>query len=90
MQWDRLMPAAVFAFLILKEKMNGVRWLSFAIAIIGVILISTGDIQQLNFSSKYAVGNMLVFAAIVSMASSQEILTYFPSPLLLPGALLSG
>ncbi len=56
---------AVFAFLILKEKMNRVRWLSFIIAIIGVILISTGDIKQLNFSSKYAIGNILVFLAIV-------------------------
>ena len=57
---------AVFAFLILKEKMNKVRWLSFVIAIIGVILISTGDIKQLNFSSKYALGNLLVFIAIIS------------------------
>ena len=56
---------AVFAFLILKEKMNRVRWVSFIIAIVGVILISTGDIQQLNFSSKYAFGNILIFAAII-------------------------
>lgn len=56
---------AVFAFLILKEKMNRVRWLSFIIAIVGVILISTGDIKQLNFSSKYAIGNLLIFLAIV-------------------------
>jgi drug/metabolite transporter (DMT)-like permease len=55
---------AVFAFLILKEKMNKVRWLSFAIAIIGVILISTGDIKQINFSSKYLIGNILIFLAI--------------------------
>ncbi len=59
---------AVFAFLILKEKMNKVRWLSFIIAIIGVILISTGDIQQLNFSSKYALGNILIFLAITGNA----------------------
>lgn len=56
---------ALFAFLILKEKMNRVRWLSFIIAIAGVILISTGDIKQLNFGSKYAIGNILVFLAIV-------------------------
>jgi len=55
---------AVFAFLILKEKMNTVRWISFAIAIIGVILISTGDIKHANFSSKYAIGNILIFLAI--------------------------
>src|SRR5512136_2320281 len=51
---------AVFAFLILKEKMNKIRWISFMIAIIGVILISTGDIKHANFSSKYAIGNILI------------------------------
>src|SRR5688572_8115386 len=35
---------AIFAFIILKEKMNRTRWISFLIAIIGVILCSTGDI----------------------------------------------
>jgi drug/metabolite transporter (DMT)-like permease len=56
---------ALFAFLILKERMNKIRWVSFIIAIIGVILCSTGDIKQMNFSSKYAVGNLLIFLAIV-------------------------
>jgi drug/metabolite transporter (DMT)-like permease len=56
---------AVFAFLILKEKMNKTRWVSFIIAIIGVILCSTGDIKQMNFSSKYAVGNLLIFIAVL-------------------------
>lgn len=56
---------ALFAFLLLKEKMNKIRWLSFIIAIAGVIMISTGDLKQLNFSSRYAIGNMLIFLAIV-------------------------
>lgn len=56
---------AFFAFLILKEKMNKVRWVSFIIAIIGVILCSTGDIKQMDFGSKYALGNLLIFCAIV-------------------------
>jgi drug/metabolite transporter (DMT)-like permease len=56
---------AVFAFLMLKEKMNKIRWLSFIIAIIGVVLISSGDIKQLNFGSKYAIGNLLIFLAII-------------------------
>lgn len=56
---------ALFAFLILKEQMNRIRWVSFAIAIIGVILCSTGDIKNLNFGSKYAVGNILIFMAII-------------------------
>jgi len=55
----------VFAFLILKEKMNGLRWGSFAIAILGVILCSTNDIRQMDLSSKYAWGNVLIFLAIV-------------------------
>jgi len=59
---------AVFAFLILKEKMNKLRWISFAIAIIGVVLCSTNDIRQMDLSSKYAVGNLLIFLAIVGNA----------------------
>lgn len=59
---------AIFAFLILKEKMNSVRWISFFIAITGVILCSTGDISQMDFSSKYAVGNILIFLAILGNA----------------------
>lgn len=55
----------LFAFLILREKMNWIRWVSFIIAIAGVILCSTGDIKQLDFSSKYAIGNLLIFLAIV-------------------------
>ena len=56
---------ALFAFLMLKEKMNKIRWVSFVIAIIGVILCSSGDIKQMDFSSKYAVGNLLIFLAIL-------------------------
>ena len=59
---------ALFAFLVLKEKMNKTRWISFIIAIIGVVLCSTGDIKQMDFSSKYAVGNLLIFLAIVGNA----------------------
>jgi len=56
---------ALFAFLMLKEKMNRIRWISFSIAIVGVILCSTGDLRQMNFSSKYAIGNVLIFLAVV-------------------------
>lgn len=59
---------AVFAFLILKEKMNKIRWASFGIAIIGVVLCSTNDIRQADLSSKYALGNLLIFLAIVGNA----------------------
>jgi len=56
---------ALFAFLVLKEKMNKIRWISFIIAIIGVVLCSAGDIRQMDFSSKYAVGNLMIFFAIL-------------------------
>lgn len=59
---------AVFAFLILKEKMNRIRWISFAIAIIGVALCSTDDIEQMDMSSRYALGNLLIFIAIIGNA----------------------
>lgn len=59
---------ALFAFFLLKEKMTGVRWVSFIIAIVGVVLCSTGDLKQMDFSSKYAVGNILIFLAIVGNA----------------------
>ncbi len=56
---------AVFAFFMLREKMTTVRWISFAIAITGVMLCSTGDLKQMDLSSRYAVGNLLIFLAIV-------------------------
>ena len=59
---------AVFAFLILRERMTGIRWASFIIAIAGVLLCSMGDLKQVNFGSKYAVGNILIFLAIVGNA----------------------
>lgn len=59
---------AVFAFLILKEKMNRIRWISFGIAIVGVLLCSTDDIRQMDMSSRYALGNVLIFLAIVGNA----------------------
>ncbi|HAK80068.1 MAG TPA: EamA/RhaT family transporter [Runella sp.] len=59
---------AVFAFLILKERMNVARWVSFAIAIIGVALCSTDDIKRIDLSSKYALGNVLIFLAILGNA----------------------
>lgn len=56
---------AVFAFFILGEKMNRLRWISFGIAIIGVLLCSTDDIKNMDLSSKYALGNLLIFLAII-------------------------
>lgn len=59
---------AVFAFIILKEKMNLARWISFIIAIAGVILCALGDLSKLDFGSNYALGNALIFIAILGNA----------------------
>jgi drug/metabolite transporter (DMT)-like permease len=59
---------AVFAFLILREKMTPIRWVSFIIAIIGVLLCSTNDIKHMDMGSRYALGNLLIFLAIVGNA----------------------
>ena len=58
----------VFAFLILKEKMNRLRWISFGVAIVGVILCSTDDIHKMNMGSQYALGNLLIFGALIGNA----------------------
>lgn len=59
---------ALFAFLILKEKMNTARWISFIIAIVGVTLCVLGDMSKMDFGSKYAFGNLLIFIAVLGNA----------------------
>lgn len=56
---------ALFAYLLLKERMNWIRWLSFAIAIAGVALVSIRDLKNLDFTDKYALGNIIIFMAIL-------------------------
>jgi drug/metabolite transporter (DMT)-like permease len=53
---------AVFAFLFLRERMTLVRWLSFAIAIGGVVLCSQTDLRNMNLGSAYMVGNLLILS----------------------------
>lgn len=59
---------AIFAFLLLKERMTMLRWISFVIAIIGVGLCSIGDITNVDFSTQYTIGNGLIFLAIIGNA----------------------
>jgi drug/metabolite transporter (DMT)-like permease len=58
----------VLAYLILKEKMSRIKWICFAIAIVGVALCSTNDIRQMDFGSQYAIGNLLIFLALTGNA----------------------
>jgi drug/metabolite transporter (DMT)-like permease len=60
---------ALSASVFLRERMTRLRWVSFAIAILGVCLISTKDIQQARlFSVKYIIGNLLVLASCAGSA----------------------
>ena len=56
---------AVLAMIILREKMNRVRWISFALAIAGVALCSTRDLKAIDLSSKYLWGNALIMLGII-------------------------
>jgi drug/metabolite transporter (DMT)-like permease len=59
---------AVFAYLFLGERMNGVRWLSFVIAVIGVLLCSETDMRNLSFSGATLAGNGLIVAGMLGSA----------------------
>jgi len=56
---------AVLAFLLLGEKMTGVRWISFGLAIIGVLLCSNFDFGHLDFGKSYLLGNLLIFSGVL-------------------------
>ncbi len=57
---------AVMAMMILKEKMTTARWISFGLAIIGVIVISGKDIEGARFGFQYLAGNLLILGSILA------------------------
>ena len=57
--------SALLAVLLLREKMNALRWVSFVIAIAGVVLCSLKDMQGLDFSMRYILGNLLIFTGVL-------------------------
>ena len=60
---------ALSASVFLHERMTKLRWLSFAIAILGVCLISINDIQHARlFRIEYVAGNLLVLASCAGSA----------------------
>jgi drug/metabolite transporter (DMT)-like permease len=59
---------AVFAFVFLHERMTPVRWLSFAIALIGVVLCSQTDLRNMNLGSVYLMGNLLILCGALGSA----------------------
>lgn len=59
---------ALFAFIFLRERMTSLRWISFGIAISGVLLCSGIDFRGLSFGSGYLAGNLLIFGATLGSA----------------------
>jgi drug/metabolite transporter (DMT)-like permease len=56
---------AVLAFLLLGERMTPVRWISFGLAILGVLFCSNFDLGELNFGKGFLFGNVLIFSGVL-------------------------
>jgi drug/metabolite transporter (DMT)-like permease len=52
---------ALLAHFLLGERMTRVRWVSFALAIVGVLMCSNVDFSGLNFGKGFLLGNTLIF-----------------------------
>jgi drug/metabolite transporter (DMT)-like permease len=65
-----IMPVstAVMAHLFLGEHMSRIRWISFGLAILGVIACSGVDWNGLNFGRIYLFGNLLIFVSVLGSA----------------------
>src|SRR6266581_3938130 len=59
---------AFLAFLFLHERMTPVRWISFGLAIVGVLMCSDIDFRTLNFGRGYLYGNVLIFIGTLGSA----------------------
>jgi drug/metabolite transporter (DMT)-like permease len=59
---------AFLAFIFLHERMTPIRWVSFGVAIIGVLMCSDIDFRTLNFGKGYLYGNVLIFAGTLGSA----------------------
>lgn len=59
---------AVMAHFLLGEHMNRVRWISFGLALLGVLACSGVDWTSLNFSGSYLGGNALIFLSVLGSA----------------------
>ncbi len=56
---------AVMAYFFLAERMSTIRWLSFVLAIAGVLECSGVDWKELNLTSgKFLIGNLLIFLSV--------------------------
>jgi drug/metabolite transporter (DMT)-like permease len=75
---------AIMAFLLLGERMTPVRWISFALALAGVLACSGVDWRELDLSNaRYLVGNLMILASVCGSAfyntySKRLLLNYSP------------
>ena len=59
---------AILAVILLGERMTPVRWISFAVTLIGVVMCSGLNLRTLNFGRSYLLGNTLVFLGTLGSA----------------------
>jgi len=59
---------AVLARIFLGERMSGVRWISFALAVVGVLMCSDIDFRSLNLGRGYLFGNALILVGTLGSA----------------------
>lgn len=60
---------AVMAVILLQERMTALRWLSFGLAIGGVLIVSQVGLRSSDiFRSSYLAGNLLIFASCLGSA----------------------
>jgi drug/metabolite transporter (DMT)-like permease len=59
---------AILAVILLGERMTPVRWGSFAVAVIGVLLCSDIDLKSFNLGKGYLFGNVLIFVGTLGSA----------------------
>lgn len=79
---------AVLAVLMLGERMTMLRWLSGALAVVGVLMCGDVDFKQLNFGTGLLLGNLLIFLGVQGSAffntySKKVLERYSPTELLL-------
>ena len=56
---------AMMAYFIIGERMTPIRWVSFGLAITGVLICSGIDWKDLNFTSRrFLLGNVMIFVAV--------------------------
>ena len=84
---------AVMAYFLLGEHMTPIRWISFALAAVGVVQCSGIDWRALNFTGeRFLLGNLLVFLGICGNAyynvwSKKLLVRYSPVQVLLYSSL---